>query len=130
MVSVNYLLFCYVKNSIYHWFIIHMGTVHQHRESWLQEQKASGYLSSRVRVWMLAINSVSLFYIQLRKPFHGMLMPTFRGSLPTTVNLVWILPHRDDQLSVSIEILHPIKLKIKIIHTRVHFHWKFHDTYF
>lgn len=64
-------------------------------KAWLQEREVGGQIAStvrRLRVMNFAARSLHLF-TQSRTPAHGTAPPTCTVGLPTSLNLIWKIPH-------------------------------------
>lgn len=64
---------------------------------------------------MPVLSCLPPFYL-VQDPAHGMVLPTFRMGLPTSINLMEVVSHGHGPRFVSMVILNPAKLTIKMNH--------------
>lgn len=63
-------------------------------------------------------------FTQSRTPVSGIVLPTFRVDLPTSIQSLWKQPHKHTQRWISTGILNPFSWQLRLILKLVRYKWK------
>ena len=97
--SIAWLNFYFLRKGF--WLAVPKDTVGLDRESVVEEleEVVRSLPQSGRKGWQMLTSAV-FFFIWSRSPVHGTVTSTFRVSLPTSMNLSFIIPHMNVQTLV------------------------------
>lgn len=93
------------------------GTKERYRQEWWQGFEVSGHIAPTVRKQRMCAQLACSFLLSPGSKPMGLMVPTMiRVVLPTSINLIYIIPHRQLWRFISVVLLIPAKLTMKMNH--------------